>query len=219
MPRLPTTLTVPELLAVISSQAARIAELERRLGLNSSNSSKPPVTDGLKKQRRTASLRERSGRKPGGQKNHPGTTLARTETPDATIDHFPETCAGCGASLGETMATDHLARQVFDLPEPRPLEVTEHRAHRCCCAGCGASTRAAFPTAVSAPVQYGLRIGAFVTYLQNYQLLPEKRVAALMADLFGVGLLVAGEPAKNTGFGRSRGAVNGTEPVVHRPRH
>ena len=171
MPRLPTTLTVPELLAVISSQAARIAELERRLGLNSSNSSKPPVTDGLKKQRRTASLRERSGRKPGGQKNHPGTTLARTETPDAT--------------------TDHLARQVFDLPEPRPLEVTEHRAHRCCCAGCGASTRAAFPTAVSAPVQYGLRIGAFVTYLQNYQLLPEKRVAALMADLLGVRIATA----------------------------
>ena len=198
MPRIPTAMTVPELLAVISSQqaqisalSAQVADLERRLGLNSSNSGKPPSSDGLKKPRRTASLRERSGRKPGGQKNHPGSTLARSATPDAVIDHYPEVCSDCGAALTETMATDHAARQVFDLPEPRPLEVTEHRAHRCQCAGCGAATRAAFPAAVSAPVQYGPRIGAFVTYLQNYQLLPEKRLAALMADLFGVRITTA----------------------------
>jgi transposase len=195
---MPTPLTIPELLSVISSQqaqlasqAARIAELERRLGLNSSNSGKPPSSDGPKKPRRTASLRERSGRRSGGQKNHPGSTLAQSATPDAVIDHYPENCSGCGAALTETMATDHAARQVFDLPEPRPLEVTEHRAHRCQCAGCGAATRAAFPAAVTAPVQYGPRIGAFVTYLQNYQLLPEKRLAALMADLFGVRLATA----------------------------
>ena len=41
---------------------ARIAELERRLGLNSSNSSKPPSSDGLKKPARVSSLRERSGK-------------------------------------------------------------------------------------------------------------------------------------------------------------
>jgi transposase len=33
--------------ALIEGQQARIAELERRLGLNSSNSSKPPSSDGL----------------------------------------------------------------------------------------------------------------------------------------------------------------------------
>src|SRR5947209_15212563 len=161
--------------------AGRLADLERRLGLNSGNSGKPPSSDGLKKPIRVSSLRGSSGKKSGGQKGHPGETLCRVETPDATIAHYPEACAACGEALTAAMATGHVARQVFDLPEPRPLIVTEHRAHRCRCTACGAQTRAAFPEAVSAPVQYGKRIGALVLYLLHYQLVPEKRLAALMA--------------------------------------
>jgi transposase len=173
-------------------QNARIAELERELGLNSGNSGKPPSSDGLKKKpARVGSLRERSGKKPGGQKGHPGKTLSRTETPDATIDHFPETCPGCGGPLNEAMATGHTARQVFDLPAPQPLIVTEHRAHACRCAKCGTETRAAFPEDVTAPVQYGANIAAVVVYLLHFQFLPEKRLAMLMADLFGVHLVTA----------------------------
>jgi transposase len=178
--------------ATIAAQNARIADLERRLGLNSGNSGKPPSSDGLKKQPvRVNSLRERSGKKTGGQKGHPGKTLSRTETPDAMIDHFPDTCAGCGGPLNAAMATGHTARQVFDLPEPQPLIVTEHRAHACCCAKCGTETRAAFPEGVTAPVQYGPRIAGIVVYLLHFQFLPEKRLAALMADLFGVHLVTA----------------------------
>jgi transposase len=178
--------------ALIAELRARIAELERQLGLNSGNSGKPPSTDGLKKKpARVRNLRERSGKTTGGQKGHPGKTLSRTETPDATVDHFPETCAGCGAELDKTMANGHTARQVFDLPEPRPLIVTEHRAHGCLCTACGRETRAAFPEGVTAPVQYGGRIAAVVVYLLHYQLLPEKRLAALMADLFSVSLVTA----------------------------
>lgn len=180
-----------ELIALLLAQEARIAELERRLGLNSSNSGKPPSSDGLKKPRRVSSLREPSGKKTGGQKGHPGETLCRVEKPDATMDHYPETCAACGEPLTAAMATGHLARQVFDLPEPRPLIVTEHRAHACCCAACGTQTRGAFPAGVTAPVQYGTRIAAFVLYLLHYQLLPEKRLAVLMTDLFGVKLVTA----------------------------
>jgi transposase len=170
---------------------ARLAELERRLGLDSSNSGKPPSSDGLKKPPRVSSLRKPSGKTTGGQTGHPGKTLRRTQTPDATIDHYPVACAACGEPLSAATAIDHVARQVFDLPEPRPLIVTEHRAHGCRCAACGAQTRAAFPDGVSAPVQYGPRIGAFVLYLLHYQLLPEKRLAMLMADLFGVTLVAA----------------------------
>jgi transposase len=179
-------LSKDELIALLLAQEARIAELERRLGLNSANSGKPPSSDGLKKSVRVSSLRQSSGRKTGGQPGHPGKTLSRTEMPDATIDHFPEICAGCGAVLSEAMATDHTARQVFDLPEPKPLVVTEHRAHSCRCTTCGVQTRSVFPDGIAAPVQYGARISAVVLYLLHYQLLPEKRLAVLLADLFGV---------------------------------
>jgi transposase len=172
--------------------AARVAELERRLGLISSNSGKPPSSDGLKKKpSRVRSLRQASGKPSGGQKGHAGETLRRSETPDVIVDHFPSTCSGCGAALSADAATDHQARQVFDLPEPRPLVVTEHRAHGCRCAGCGEQTRAAFPSEVAAPVQCGPRIASAVVYLSQAQLLPEQRLAALLAALFGVRLATA----------------------------
>jgi transposase len=176
---------------LITGLQSKIAELERRLGLNSSNSGKPPSSDGLKKPPRTRSLRERSGKPRGGQKGHPGDTLCQVKTPDTVIDHYPELCAGCGAALTTAMATSHAARQVFDLPEPRPPVVTEHRAHVCCCAQCGARTRAAFPEGVAAPVQYGPRINAMVVYLLHGHFLPEDRLAELMRDLFGVSLVPA----------------------------
>jgi transposase len=184
-------LSKDDLIALLLAQGERIAELERRLGLNSGNSGKPPSSDGLKKPVRVSSLREKSGKKTGGQPGHPGKTLRQTETPDAIIDHFPEICAGCGKTLNETMATDLSARQVFDLPEPKPLLVTEHRAHTCRCLNCDTQTKAAFPEGVTAPTQYGPRIEAFVLYLQNHQLVPEKRLAMLMADLFSVNLTTA----------------------------
>jgi transposase len=173
---------------------ARVAELERRLGLNSSNSGKPPSSDGLqkpKREHRTRSLRKTSGKAPGGQKGHKGETLRQVEEPNHRIDHYPESCSACGAALSAETSTGHSARQVFDLPEPQPLTVTEHRAHTCRCGQCGERTRAAFPDGVTAPVQYGPRITAIVLYLLHYQLLPEDRLAEAMAELFGVRLVAA----------------------------
>ena len=72
----------------------RIAVLERRVGLNSRNSGKPPSSDGLAKpaaRRRTRSLREKTGRK--------GEALRRAARPDRVEDHVPVCRRGCGASL------------------------------------------------------------------------------------------------------------------------
>ena len=180
------------LLAQNAALLARVAELERRLGLDSSNSGKPPSSDGLKKKpSRVRSLRERRGKPSGGQSGHPGKTLKRSATPDVTQDHFPSNCSGCGAAIDPATADGYSARQVFDLPEPQPLVVVEHRAHRCRCQACGTATRAAFPEGVAAPVQYGPRIAGVAVYLLHHQLLPEKRLAATMADLFGVKLACA----------------------------
>ena len=173
---------------------ARVAELERRLGLNSSNSGKPPSSDGLhkpKREPRTRSLRAPSGKPPGGQKGHKGETLRQVAEPDHTIDHYPDACPACGSALTVAMSTGYGARQVFDLPEPQPLAVTEHRAHACRCRHCGERVRARFPDGVTAPVQYGPRLAATVVYLLHYQLLPEDRLAEAMADLFGVRLVAA----------------------------
>ncbi len=71
------------------------------------------------------------------------------------------------------------------MPEPRPLEVTEHRAYACRC-GCGTVTKAEFPRGVAAPVQYGERVRGYAIYLNGEQLVPEDRVAQTMNDLFGM---------------------------------
>src|ERR1035437_2414835 len=84
---------------LVASLTSRVAALERQLGQNSTNSGKPPSSDGLKKPPRTQSLREPSGKQSGGQSGHPGKTLRQVENPDAAINHFPETCAGCGTAL------------------------------------------------------------------------------------------------------------------------
>jgi transposase len=123
---------------------ARVAELERRLGLNSSNSSKPPSSDGLSKPPpRTRSLRARSKKRAGGQQGHPGKTLCAVDNPDHTVDHLPAHCANCAEPLPQTAGSDYDARQVFDLRQPQPLVANEHRARWCPPAFAGA--RSALP--------------------------------------------------------------------------
>jgi transposase len=167
---------------------AENAELRRRLGLDSSNSSKPPSSDGLKKKpRNLGSLRTRSGKPSGGQKGHRGDTLRQVADPDRIVPHMATACVHCSAALDQSSVIDEEKRQVFDLPE-RLLEVTEHRAsiHRCPC--CRRQTRAAFPEGVVSPTQYGARFKAAAVYLNQSQLIPEDRVAQALQDLFGAAL-------------------------------
>jgi len=165
---------------------AKVRELEGRLALNSANSSKPPSSDGLQKPA-PCSLRVKTGRKPGGQPGHPGHTLKQVETPDHTQVHSLETCTcgRCGgASLKDAPVLDYERRQVFDLP-PMRLEVTEHRAEIKRCPFSGLDVRAAFPSGVEAPAQYGPHFRGFMLYFSNQQILPFDRLRKTCLDLFG----------------------------------
>jgi transposase len=159
------------------------------LAKNSSNSSKPPSSDGLgKKPRIAGSLRGVSGKKSGGQPGHLGDTLRPAAEPDKIERHEVTSCAHCQADLTAGMATGVEKRQVFDMPEPR-LEVTEHQARIYTCACCHGVTKAVFPPEVSAHVQYGPRIKAAAIYLNAQQLIPADRVGDIMKDLLGAGRL------------------------------
>lgn len=173
--------------ALIVALLERIEELERRLGLNSANSGKPPSSDGFKKPSRVNNQREKTGRQSGGQAGHEGTTLRQVATPDKVIDHCPPVCRGCGAALSVEQTRGHQKRQVFDIAKP-VVQVTEHRAHSCGCPACGTETHAAFPAEVTAATHYGATVEALVVYLQAWQLIPEDRLAELMTDVFGVDL-------------------------------
>jgi transposase len=184
-------LTSVEKDALIYALLARIEELERRLGLNSGNSGKPPSSDGYGKKPCPPNLREQTGKKSGGQQGHPGTNLRQVDNPDTIVDHCPAACATCGEALGLEQATGYRKRQVFDIPQPRPVAVTEHRAHRCRCPHCGRHTEASFPDGVTAAAQYGANIAGLVVYLQYWHFIPEARLAELLRDVFGVDLSTA----------------------------
>jgi transposase len=67
---------IEQLRAEVAELRAENAELKRRLGMDSTNSSKPPSSDSPFVKPAPKSLRRKSGRKPGGQPGHPGATLA-----------------------------------------------------------------------------------------------------------------------------------------------
>ena len=174
---------VGELRAVVVELRAEVAELRRQLGQNSRNSSKPPSSDSPFVKPTPRSLRRKSGRRPGGQSGHPGSTLAQVADPNETLRHEPGPCDGCGADLADAPEVGMERRQVFDLP-PMRVRVTEHRliARRCTC---GATTCGTAPAGVTAPVQYGPRVTAIIVYLYVGQFLSKKRTAAALAELFG----------------------------------
>jgi transposase len=162
----------------------RLRAVEEQLKKNSRNSHKPPSSDGLKK---IPKVRKPSGKKPGGQKGHKGTTLQMVENPDIIEVHKVERCGRCGQSLKAEKVLGYDRRQVFDLP-PIKVEVTEHQAEIKECGHCGTLTTAKFPEEVTYKVQYGPGLKATAAYIKSYGLLSYERAAELFEDLFGVPL-------------------------------
>jgi len=174
---------VQELEQTIATQAAEIQELRDQLAKDSRNSSKPPSSDGLKKPR-VQNLRRETGRRCGGQKGHKGHTLEMVESPDHVRVHPVSQCPRYATDLRSVEPCGRERRQVFDLPPVR-IEVTEHQAEIKVCPQCGSQVKGDFPADVTQPVQYGPRIKAQASYLNNYQLIPWARTCELLGDFCG----------------------------------
>ena len=169
----------------VANLTARIEQFEARLNKDSHNSHQPPSRDGPAKRPRPRSLRNRSGKKSGGQPGHPGVTRCLVDDPDTIVAHVPTVCAECGAGLETAPEIRRERRQVIEIPQPRP-EVTEHQAAHKACPVCQTVTAGHFPPEVTQPVQYGPRTKAAAVYFQTYQLLPYERTVETLGDLFGV---------------------------------
>ena len=181
---------VDQLLAAeqkVQALEQQVQALQAQAALNSTNSSKPPASDGLAKPPVSRSLRQKTGRKPGGQPGHPGHTLQPVPKPDHTEVHLLGwcPCGQCGGvSLRDQPLVDYERRQVFALPALH-FAVTEHQAEIKRCPVSGRRVTAIFPADVQAPVQYGPNFRGFTLYLFNQQLLPFDRLRQICLDLFG----------------------------------
>jgi transposase len=204
---------IAELEAMVAQQRERIEQLgayirdlEARLAKDSHNSSKPPSSDGLK--RKPKSLRQKSGKKPGGQLGHRGETLRLVARPDEVVEHRPAHCAQCQAPLtAEAEVVLRERRQVQELPPVVRLVVQEHQALHVRCPACAHVSVGAFPAEASSRAQYGSRVRALAVYLVEQQHLPLGRVQQLLADLLGMRL------ARGTLVGWIAQAARVLEPV------
>ncbi len=175
--------TIERLTARVDELEVEVRELRRRLGLNSTNSSRPPSSDGLAKPKRQPG--KGSGRRPGKQPGSSGSTLELVADPQQTIVHRPDRCANpaCGADLAHAAEYARQRRQVFEVPEPT-MVVTEHQIVAVGC-GCGQVTLADAPDGVSGRVQYGPTVKAAALYARGAHFLPFGRAARLLGDLCG----------------------------------
>jgi transposase len=152
---------------------------------NSGNSSLPPSHDLFKF--RNQSLREKSGKKSGGQPGHKGETLLMSPSPDATIEHWPERqCPQCGKFHSDGRGHVTGRRQVIDIPVIKAI-VTEHRIFQTTCT-CGHIATGNFPVGVSAPVQYGSNLVALTAYLSTRQYVPYFRLAEMIASITNISM-------------------------------
>ena len=183
---------IVQLEAKLEAALARIAELEARLKSNSTNSSKPPSSDGPEVQRRP---RKKKGKKRGGQPGHRGTRrqLLPTEACNAVVPVPLGPCTDCGGEVKVRPGAPPLVRhQVWEVPEVRP-HVTEYQLHAGCCSGCGRWHQAELPQGVPQGA-FGPRLTALVAYMTGGMRLSKRLVKAFLADVMAVPVSVGQVP-------------------------
>jgi transposase len=130
---------------------------------DSSTSSKPPSTDGIKKLK-TVSTREKSGKKVGGQPGHPGHTLKQFSNPTAIVEKLPPLLCECGGHV--VLSDEYIAKQLADIRTA--LEIIEERVLKGYCEDCGKMYTGTFSEAFVNPVQYGNNIRTMVVFLNAH---------------------------------------------------
>ncbi len=179
-------------------------ELKARLAKNSTNSHKPPSSEGYGKK---PAFPKVITSKVGGQVGHKGQTLQMTTTPDILVKHYAKICTSCSKKLSESdvikIGSSH---QVFDLP-PQKLLITEHQLLVSQCT-CGCQNKASLPVGLSvSPVQYGSNIKALAVYLNTDFKLPFQKISTLFGDLYGY------EFNPSTAFSANEQAYQKLEPI------
>lgn len=181
----------PEIIVeILLKLSAGIEELERKvaqLTKDSSNSSKPPSSDGPASKSRPRPPTKSGKRKPGGQPGHKGWKRELIPVEDVTrIEEIvPTECGCCRQPFRSEDLTDggkYLRCQMVDLPEIKP-EVTEYRL-RCVPCACGAETWAQVP--VHARLGFGPRLSAFAAYLTGVHRVTRRGVADVIRTIFGI---------------------------------
>ena len=168
-----------QLSAQVTALSTRVAHLEARLGQNSSNSSRPPSSDGPQVKRGVP--RPPSGRRRGGQRGHPKHERVILP-PDEIVDHKPSRCGQCDTPLtGDD--PDPVIDQVIELP-PVTRHVIHHRRHTLACPHCQAFTTAA--PVPEAACGFGPRLQAATSYLSSVGRLGKRPIRQLLADLHGI---------------------------------
>lgn len=126
-----------QLSAQVGALTAQVTQLEARLKQNSSNSSRPPSSDGPQHKRgvpRPPSQRRRGGQ--AGHSKHDRVILP----PDHVVNHKPSHCGCCGTPLAGDDPNPAID-QVIELPKQLRL-VTHHCRHTLDCPHCQARTTA-----------------------------------------------------------------------------
>lgn len=161
----------------------RINELESEKNKNSSNSSKPPSSDGLKKV--VKNNREKSNRKQGGQPGHQGSGLSAFDKADVTIScKVKKTKCECGKDLRLARHSREEKRQVIDISEIL-IKVVDYLIEVKKCS-CGKEHKGVCE--FNGRVQYGKRLKSLLTYLNVYQLLPAERIQEFCKDILGLSI-------------------------------
>ena len=170
--------------AVILVLMGEIERLKRRVGMDSSNSSMPPGSDGPAARAKRAGKRKRkpSPRARGGQAGHDGRGLQRVAVPDQVEVLVPSGCGSCGVPLVDVAGRVRSRIQVFDTPAVK-MQVTEYQLMAVTCPGCRLVTCATPPAGVAGPCCYGPNVRAATALLACNGHMSIERAADLMGVL------------------------------------